>query len=49
LISAGAPPQTLLGELTAVPKIPSLFKGPTAEAGRRRRGREGGAREKCEA
>jgi len=27
LISAGAPPQTLLGELTALPQTPSWIKG----------------------
>jgi len=41
-LSAGAPPQTPLGELTALPQTPYLdFRGPTSKGGEGRE-REGG-------
>jgi len=46
-ISAGAPPQTPLGELTALPQTPSwisgglLLKGGEGRKGERRRGEKG--------
>jgi len=48
-ISAGAPPQTPLGELAALPQTPQLdLRGPTSKGGEgRKRGKEGkGGREK---
>jgi len=41
-LSTGAPPQTPLGELTALPQTPYLdFRGPTSKGrGRDERGRE---------
>jgi len=39
-LSAGAPPQIPLGELTALPKPPAGFKGPLL------RGEEGNERER---
>jgi len=39
-LSAGASPQTPLGELTALPRPPSWIKGPTSK-GRGRKGRGG--------
>ena len=48
-ISAGAPPQTPLGELTALPRPPHLDLGPLCGRGRgwpgKRREREGKGRE----
>jgi len=45
LISAGAPPQTALGELTTLPQL--YLKGPTSkEKNEKRRGREGKAKGK---
>ena len=45
MISAGAPPQTPLGELTALSDPLAVFKGPTSKGkegkGEERRGREG--------
>jgi len=44
-ISAGAPPQTPLGELTALSQTPWLDLGPTSK-GRGGRGMDGGGRER---
>jgi len=44
-LSAGAQPQTPLGELTAIPQTLAVFKGLTAK-GRERKGRVGGGEEK---
>jgi len=42
LISAGAPPQTPLGELTALPRPLAGFKGPTSKgSGGDGRGKDG--------
>jgi len=46
-ISAGAPPQAPLGELTALPRPPSLIWGPTSK-GRGGEGRGWKGREKRE-
>jgi len=48
LISAEAPPQTPLRELTALPQIPGLdFRGPTSKAGEKRgRGEDRGKERK---
>jgi len=45
-LSAGAPPQTLLRELTSLPQTPWLdFRGPTSKGrGMDERGREGRVR-----
>jgi len=41
-MAAGASPQTPLGELTALPRLLAVFKGPTSKAGegKERRGKE---------
>jgi len=44
LISAGAPPQTLLGELTVLPRPVAGFTGPTS-MGRKGRGGMGRGRQ----
>jgi len=41
VISAGALPQTPLGELTALSQTHSWIKGPTSKGGKRAEGREG--------
>jgi len=47
-LSAGASPQTPLGELTALPQPPSWIKGPLLREGRGGKGSGGKGRERKE-